>query len=262
MMINGIGGVRVSGVRARSSGGVKNDSFGDVLKQTSAKDTFNSTSSVKRTPIKTAVSSVPDTQAKLDKISEAIKNTDYSGMSKIEIYADIEGKYADAFDDFYSTFVAWPSEDHVMIHHQFLDDTIGNDCYSISLSDKLEARGYSNMDYDEIEAVIKEKYAGKTGFADQLNLFGELYSSGIIIHKFGWEAAADMVSKLTPSIEIEYNGGERMSKNEWLSRIEEMGVSSPFSLLLNNPYFAKDKELFQSMVDDILFGIVDKNNRT
>ena len=177
-------------------------------------------------------------------------------MSKVEIYADLEKKYADTFDFFYSTFAVCPSEDHEMIHHQFINDRIALDCYtSISLSDKLEARGYSNMDYDEIEAAIKEKYAGKTGFVDQLNLYGELFSSGVIGHKFSWEAATEMTSHLHLSLECGYDG--RISNSEWLSVIEETGISSPFTFLINNPYFAKNCELYKLMADDILFGIAD-----
>lgn len=112
------------------------------------------------------------------------------------------------------------------------------------------------MSYDEVEAAIKEKYIGKTSFMDQLNLFGELFSSGVLSNKFGWENATDMVSKLNISLECGGNG--TITKAEWLSRIEQTGVSSPFSLLLNNPYFANDKELFKSIVDDILFGVADK----
>ena len=77
---------------AQMTESIKQSSFGEVLKETApAKDTFKSTSAAERTPATTSIaSSVPDTQAKLDKISEAIKNTDYSEMSKAEIYADIE----------------------------------------------------------------------------------------------------------------------------------------------------------------------------
>lgn len=237
----------------------KQNSFGEVLKQsTSVRDTFNSVSSAERTPTKEIVSSVPFTQAKLDKISEAIKNTDYSEMSKAEIYADIEKKYADSFDDFYMTAAVQPSEDHIMIRQQFQEDIHNNLGYTIGCTPRsivFEAKGYSNMSYDEIEAAIKEKYAGKTGFIDQLNLVGELFSSGVLANKFGHEEAFYMICNLETSIECGYDG--RIPKSEWLDKIEETGVSSPFGLLLNNPYFAKDKELFKLMADDILFGIAD-----
>lgn len=236
----------------------KQNSFEEVLKQsTSARDSFNGVSSAERTPTKEIVSSVQDTQAKLDKISAAINDMDYSGMSKAEIYADIEKRYENVFDDFHMTMAVWPSEYHCMVHNHFLED-INNHLGSQLIPRNLiqEARGYSNMSYDEIEVSIKEKYAGKTGFVDQLNLFGELFSSGVLTNKFGWDEATKMSSELTASLDC--GGDGRISKSEWLSRIEQTGASSPFSLLLNNPYFAKDKELFKTMIDEILFGITDK----
>ena len=243
---------------AQMTDSVKQSSFGEVLKEAApAKDTFKSTSAAERTPATTSIaSSVPDTQAKLDKISGAIKNTDYSEMSKTETYADIERKYADSFDDFYMSLAFSPSNDHIIIRQQFLEDVsdhIGSMC--IPLDFVHEARGYSGMSYDGIEAAIYEKYAGKTGFIDQLNLVGELFSSGVLSNKFG-DDAVFLIGDLENSIECGYNG--IISKNEWLSKIDELGVSSPFSLLINNPYYAEYKEKYQSMVDDILFGIMDK----
>lgn len=237
----------------------KQNSFGEVLKQsTSVRDTFNSVSSAERTPTKEIVSSVPFTQEKLNKISEAIKNTDYSEMSKAEIYADIEKKYADSFDDFYMSLAFHPSEDHIMIRQHFQEDIHNYIGYRIPLSVVNEARGYSGMNFDEIEAAIKEKYLGKNGFIDQLNLIGELFTSNVLSHKYGDEAIF-MIGDIENSIECSECGYTGIiSKNEWLDKIEETGVSSPFGLLLNNPYFAKDKELFKLMADDILFGIMDK----
>lgn len=235
--------VPVQTVRPRTANTVSQNSFGDVLKKSSAKDTF-SASSVSNTSVKVGSLGVADTQAKLDRISAEIKNTDYTGMSKTDIFADIEGKYANAFDDFYATFAVWTCEEYNMIHCQFCDDVDDNVGSYWKNSDTLEARGYTGMSYDEVEIAIKEKYSGKTSFMDQLNLFGELFSSGVLSNKFGWDNATDMVSKLNLSLECGGNG--TITKNEWLSRIEQTGASSPFSLLLNNPYFANDKELFKS----------------
>lgn len=247
--------VPVQSVRTRTANTVSQNSFSDVLKQSSAKDTF-SVSSV-NAAVKGGSLGVADTQAKLDKISAAIKDTDYSGMSKTEIFADIESKYANTFDDFYATFAVWTCEEYNMIHCQFCDDVDNNVGTNWKNSDTLEARGYSGMSYDEVEIAIKEKYSGKTSFKDQLNLFGELFSSGVLSNKFGWDNATDMVSKLNLSLECGGNG--TISKSEWLSRIEQTGASSPFSLLLNNPYLSlADKELFKLMADDILFGVADK----
>lgn len=242
-----------------SAGESKQSRFEDVLKQSaSARDTFNSISSANRVREKVTVSSVPFTQAKLDSISEAIKNADYSEMSKAEVYADIEKKYADSFDDFYMTMAVLPSEDHIMIRQQFQEDIHNNLGYTIGCTPRsivFEAKGYSNMSYDEIEAKIKEKYVGKTGFIDQLNLLGELFSSGVLSNKLGYVEAIYMIGDLENSIRCGGNG--RISKSEWLDKIEETGVSSPFSLLLNSPYFAEYKEKYQTIADDILFGIAD-----
>ena len=84
-------------------------------------------------------------------------------MSKAQIYADIEKKYEDTFDDFYTAMTLAPTEDYKMINHQFHEDihsSIG--VYAIPTNIMLEARGYSDMSFDEIEATIKEKYAVKT----------------------------------------------------------------------------------------------------
>lgn len=243
-------------VRTNPTGQVKSGSFGEALNQASAaKDTFSSSSVSGTVFSQSSVSTVPGTQAKLDKISAVIKDTDYSEMTKAEIYADIEKKYEDAFDDFHMTMAVWSSEDHRIIHTQFLED-VNNNIGSMRIPRELiqEARGYSDMTYDEIEVSIKKKYVGKTGFVDQLNLFGELYSAGVLSNKFGRDEAIEMSVHLTTSLEC---GGDRqIPKNEWLSRIEQTGASSPFSLLINNPYFANMKDFYQEIVDDILFGVV------
>lgn len=247
--------VPIRTVPAKASNSVKQDGFGDVLKS-SAKDTFKA-SSVSNMTDMGGLLGIANTQAKLDKISSAIKDTDYSGMTKTEIYADIEGKYTNAFDDFYATFAVWSCEEYNMLHCHFCDDVENNVGLYWENNDTLKARGYIGMSYDEVEATIKEKYLGKTSFIDQLNLFGELFSSGVLSNKFGWDNATDMVSKLNSTLEFGSNGN--ITKSEWFSMIEQTKTSSPFSLLLNNPYLSlADKELFKLMVDDILSGNEDK----
>ena len=248
--------VPVQSVRTRTANTVSQNSFGDVLKQSSAKDTFRASSF----PITADMGSslgVADTQAKLDKISAAIKDTDYSDMTKAEIYAEIEKRYEDAFDDFHASRAILACTDHIMVNEQFYRD-IDNYVGKIRPSNIVnEARGYTDMSYDEIEAAIREKYAGKTAFIDQLNLFGEMFSSGVLHNKYGSNKAVNMAMDLCLCVEC--GGNKTISKSEWLSRIEQTGTSSPFSLLLNSPYFSlAEKELFKSMVDDILFGVADK----
>lgn len=262
MMINGVNNrSRVTTARPRTSNSIKQDSFGDVLKS-SAKDTFNA-SSVSNTAVNVGSLGVADTQAKLNKISAAIENADYSGMTKAEIYADIEKRYEDAFDDYYAARAIWTCQDYSLINCQFITDVrnkIGR------LTDDIihEARGYSGTSYEDIEAEIKEKYAGKTGFVDQLNLYGELFTSGVLTNKYGREVDNTMNLNLNRSLDLrgfnECKLGQQLSKDEWLRRVDETGASSPFSLLLNSPYLSlAEKELFKLMVDDILFGNEYKN---
>ena len=242
-------------VRTNLTKQAQGGSFGEALNNaSSAKDSFSSSSAVGTSETffnKSTMSSVPITQAKLDKISAAINDTDYSKMTKAEIYADIEGKYVDAFDDFYATLAFSACKDHEIIHDQFVNDV--HNYVGYLKNTVREARGYSDMSFDEIEAAIKEKYIGKTGFMDQLNLFGELFSSGVLSNKYGREEANNMAVRLGMSVECRGEG--IIPKNEWLERIEQTGASSPFSLLINNPYLANMKEIYETMVDDILFGI-------
>ena len=251
--------VPVQTTYTKSSNAIKQDSFGDVLKQSSAKDTF-SVSSASNASVSVGSLGVAATQAKLDSISAEIKDTDYSRMSKAEIYADIEKRYTDAFDDYYAARVAFSGcQEYQMINNQFVTEVHNH--IGIWYPDTvIEARGYSNMSYEEIETAIKEKYAGKTGFVDQLNLFSELYTSGVLSNKYGEEAAYDLAHNLEINIFLfSYENG-LPPKDAWLRKVNEAGISSPFTLLLNAQYLSlADKELFKTMVDDILFGVADKS---
>lgn len=241
---------------AKTSNAVRQDSFGDVLKKSSARDTFNA-SAVSNTSVAVGSLIAANTQAKLDIIAAELKNTDYSDMSKAEIYADIEKRYENAFDDYYASRAVGCCEDFTMVNNQFVEDIRAYVGYCPT---KIvnEARGYAGMTFDEIEASIKEKYAGKTGFVDQLNLLGELYTSGVLTNKMGWANANAFLSHLSISIDMRsFNEINPISKAEWLRRVEKTGVSSPFTFLLNNPYFSMYKEMYKTIVDDILFGIAD-----
>ncbi len=260
-MINGINNrVRVSYVQSRPSSRIKKDSFSDVLVKSSAKDTFNSTPTVERTAIKKETfSNISDTQAKLDKISAAIKDMDYSEMSKAEIYADIEKRYEDAFDNYHATRAISACQEYNIINNQFVTDV--RNCIGRLTDDIIhKARGYSGTNYEEIEAEIKEKYTGKTGFVDQLNLYGELFTSGVLANKYGRETTYNFNTNLNLSLDLSgFNEYKPLSESEWLKSVEEANVSSPFAFLLNNPYISMYKEMYKSIIDDILFGNEYKN---
>ena len=255
-MINNIGGYRPSSAPRGVSMVRANNRFGEVLAaKANRTDTFSRSSAPSSAISAEQLSSVNETQRKLDKIAEDIKNTDYSGMTKAEIYADIEGRYADAFDDFYMTMAFSTCEDHIMIHEQFLNDVHSLTDSKVTFDFFNESRGYSDMSYDEIENAIKEKYVGKTGFIDQLNLFGELFASGVLSNKYGNKEAINMA--MTLGLSVECGGDMQISKDEWLSRLNGTGASSPFDLWVNNTVFSPpERAWFQSIVDDILFGVI------
>ena len=259
MMINGLNGYnRVATARTKQTNARSLSSFCEMLNKSANKDTFNVDSVSKPTTSTNKIdfSSIEDTGTKLNNISAAIKDTDYSGMTKAEIYADIEKKYEDAFDDFQISIATAICTDHIMVNEHFYNE-LSNQEIDIDMKLYKEAKGYTDMSYDEIEAEIKEKYAGKTGFSDQLNLFGELYKSGVLDNKYGSHEAFVIMSNFRLSLECrgEYN----IPKSEWLSRIKQTGASSPFSLFVNYPYFSEStRDFYKSVVDDILFGTADK----
>ncbi|MCM1577570.1 MAG: hypothetical protein NC078_02060 [Ruminococcus sp.] len=200
-------------------------------------------------------SSLADTGAKLRSVSEAIKNTDYSGMTKAEIYADLEKKYEETFEDF-QVSVAMPlCTDHIEVCDRFREELKNHGI--VPMTDKIyrEAKGYTDMSYEEIEAAVKEKYAGKTGFFDQLNLFCELYRTGVLDDKYGSKEAFVIRSRFGLSLEM--SGESAIPKSEWLARVQQTGATSPFTLFVNYPYFSdSDRDFYRSVVDDILFGMV------
>ena len=258
-MISNIGGYKPSTAPRGASMVRANNRFGEILEaKANRTDTFSKTSStaaISPSPISAEqLSSVNETQRKLDKIDKDIKNTDYSGMTKAEIYADIEGRYADAFDDFYATRGGAYCKDHIMIQDQFREQ-IKEYAGKISEKDVNEARGYAGMTDEEMEAAIKEKYKGKTGLIDQLNLFGELFSTGILSRKYGDSESVNMSIALQHS--VERKGDSNVPKNEWLASLDERGAGSAFDLLINNPYYSQvERGWFRSVIDDILYGII------
>ncbi|MCM1524070.1 MAG: hypothetical protein NC120_06390 [Ruminococcus sp.] len=263
-MINGINNFnRFPEIRSKKAQSRSLSSFCEMLDKSVKKDSFTAELPVNpvQPPKNAAIdfSSTATTQAKLDNISEAIENTDYSGMTQAEIYADIEKKYEDTFEDFQILTTTALCTDHITVCDHFRDELKSHGIDTVTEKIYREAKGYTGMSYEEIEAAIKEKYAGKTGFFDQLNLVGELYKTGVLDNKYGSNEAFVFMSRF--SLSIECSGDKCIPRSEWLARLQKTGVSSPFTLFVNYPYFSDiDREFFKTVVDDILFGITDKKN--
>lgn len=219
--------------------------FKSVLQESQKTDTFTRTSSVD--------TGIAETQAKLDKVAAAGRAVDYSGMTKTEIYAEIENRYKEAFDDFYTARSVCITKEQIMILNQFNAETEEKVGISNINSELVRnARGYKGTSVEKIESEIKEKYIGKNSFNDQLNMYGELFSAGVLSEKYGGKTAAFMTGELSESI----GGYPRKSEIELYGIIDFN--ASPFDMLMNNKYVpAAHKEVYQQIIDDILFGIPD-----
>ncbi len=217
--------------------------FCDKLQKAQNTDTFTRTAPVDL--------SIADTQLKLDKVAAGGRAVDYSGMTKAEIFAEIENRYKEAFDDFYMAKSLHLTKEHIMISNQYDDELrqmIGLDGSAFELY--VESHGYTGMSTDEIANAIKEKYAGKTGFKDQLNLFGELWSAGVLSEKYGHHTAISMIT----DIEISMGCIPAKSNQEFFGGIDPN--TSAFDMLMNNEYVpAAHKEVYERIIEDILFGI-------
>ena len=242
MSISGIGSYTNTINTYKTASKTTGTSFQTELQKAQNTDTFTRT-----TPVDP---SIAETQAKLDEVAAAGRAVDYSGMTKAEIFAEIENRYKEAFDDFYTARSVCLTKEQEKILAQYnseVKEKIGS-CNSIEFYN--EARGYSGMRYEEIEAAVKEKYAGKTGLKDQLNLLGELFATGVLANKYGLDTATQMFT----DIRISLGCSPRKSETEFYGGIDPN--SSAFDMLMSNEYVpATHKEVYQQIIEDILFGI-------
>ena len=170
------------------------------------------------------------THAKLKQLAELNAQADYTGMGPDEIYAEIWNRYDEAFDGnmiAIRSFIGGPAE-WAAINQQF-DGEITRHIYNPAIIDarkeglELDGRpyaewtdaevdaldsssrlkacktvdnalmkvlGYDGMSFEEREAAIREKYAGKNTTLDFLNMQSELDLSGVLNHKMGKDQAS------------------------------------------------------------------------
>lgn len=193
---------------------------------------------------------ISETQLKLDKVAAAGRAVDYSGMTKAEIFAEIENRYKDAFDDFYTARAVCLTKEQEKILSQYNSEVEEKIGISNSIEFYNEARGYGGMSYDEIEVAVKEKYAGKTGFKDQLNLLGELFATGVLTDKYGLHTATQMCTDMR----ISMGCSPLKTESELYGGIDPNAYA--FDMLMNNEYVpAAHKEVYEQIIADILFGI-------
>ena len=165
------------------------------------------------------------THAKLKQLAELNAQADYTGMSPEEIYAEIWNRYDEAFDGNMIAIrgcVAGPAEwgeiayqfYTEVTHHIFnpavhaaskeaaerdgklyaersyeeraaLDNSCLDKATKVVNDAMMKTLGYDGMSFDQREAAIREKYAGKNTTLDFLNMQSELSMSGVLQHKMG-----------------------------------------------------------------------------
>lgn len=184
------------------------------------------------------------THAKLKQLAELDKQSDYTGMSTDEVFAEIWNRYNEAFDGnmvVYTACIAGPEEWDV-INNQFVDEITAHvinpvaaavrkaaweadretgtershaeehDLYEFSMRKGSEASrdarwkvlGYYDMSFEEREAAIKEKYAGKNTTMDFLRMQSELDRSGVLTHTMG-DGASTYTDLIGYQFEVAYN---------------------------------------------------------
>lgn len=184
------------------------------------------------------------TQAKLKQLAELDKQSDYTGMSPDEIFEEIWNRYNETFDGnmvIYTACIAGPAEWGV-INNQFVDeikarvenpvaaaahkaadeaegktnvDRTNAESYALyelcrdkageaCRDARLKALGYYGMSFEEREAAIKEKYAGKNTTMDFLRMQSELDRAGVLDHVMG-DAASTYTDLIGYQFDVAYN---------------------------------------------------------
>lgn len=162
-----------------------------------------------------------ETSVKLKQLAEINLQADYTGMSPEEILSTIWNRYDEAFDGnmvAITACIAGPGEwsainnqfvceinDHIYFpakkaariaaiaagastsyeHEKTLEIACDDKAANV-LHDAFEkVLGYERMSFEEREAAIREKYAGKNTTLDFLKMQSELERSGVLTHKMG-----------------------------------------------------------------------------
>ena len=185
------------------------------------------------------------TQAKLKQLAEIDRQADYTGMSPEEIYAEIWNRYDEAFGgDMIAIkgYIAGPAE-WCVVNNQFCDEVtrhifnpainaawkegveldgrpytewtyeektaLDRSCREkadkVVFDAKMKVLGYDGMSFDEREAAIREKYAGKNTTIDFLKMQNELQETGVLNNKMGWESARLYRAMLEVQLEDLFN---------------------------------------------------------
>ena len=185
------------------------------------------------------------THAKLKQLAELDAQADYTGMSPDEIYAEIWNRYDEAFDgnmiairgcvagpaewgeigyQFYTEITrhifnpainaAWkegveldgrPYTEWTYEEKTALDNSCIDKANKVRNDAMMKTLGYDGMSFEEREAAIREKYAGKNTALDFLNMQSELNMSGVLNHKMGVDQASIYLAMMRGQFERAFN---------------------------------------------------------
>lgn len=185
------------------------------------------------------------THAKLKQLAEIDAQADYTGMSPDEIYAEIWNRYDEAFDgnmiairgsiggssewgdisiQFYDEITRHifnpaviaarkegleldgrPHAEWTDAEKDALDSSSLEKAHNILYEARLKVLGYDGMSFEEREAAIREKYAGKNTVLDFLNMQSELDLSGVLNHKMGVYRAGTYHAMLRAKLDAALN---------------------------------------------------------
>ncbi|WP_297294524.1 hypothetical protein [uncultured Oscillibacter sp.] len=256
------------------------------------------------------------THAKLKQLAELDTQADYTGMSPDEIYAEIWNRYDKAFDGNMIAIrgcVAGPSE-WGEIGYQFYTEVTRHifnpaisaawkegveldgrpytewtyeeetalDRLCVEKADKIvhdammKTLGYDGMSFDEREAAIREKYAGKNTTLDFLNMQSELSMSGVLIHKMGMDRADTYLAMLNNQFERAFNpnyymivGHEKssfMTADQWYRVADQPFDTAQFAAAMkdnlhrvsgHNGWTEDYVKMMEGLFDHVITGAVD-----
>jgi len=239
------------------------------------------------------------TRAKLIELARINKQADYTGMSYDEIYAEIWNRYNEAFEGnmiAINGLVAGPPEwsvisskfedeleEHIVepemalrkamsgktsytpYENSKLSSEVYGDCVSPA---RLKVLGYEGMSINEIEAAIKEKYAGKNTTQDFLNMQSELHKTGVLFNKMGILGMRSYIRTITHQFvlannpqyvnDIKNGGVYGMSPDQW-NRVADQpfdigGFASKMREMLSHMSF----EGYPVNFKDVILSAIDK----
>lgn len=171
------------------------------------------------------------THAKLKKLREINAQADYTGMSPEEIYKTIWDRYNEAFDGnmmAITACIAGPAEwgpVNNQFHDEITEHIINPEIRAAREADGgardyeeyhtaacqlagkafMKVMGWDGMSYEEMEASIKEKYAGKNTNMDFLMMQSELERSGVLYHRMGYDNGRTYCYMLKHQFDIAFN---------------------------------------------------------